>query len=226
MSGSIHEAEDLVRRLPDVAGCRIDADPDGDVFQVQVTTHGARPIEDVRADVVTVLATQAGIDVLEEQVQVEAVVPVPAAERELELEPLEVAARPRLVAVRSEATEERTVVEAELALGAETASGRAEARGSGSAPDLLAQACLDALEKLCGARVVFRLLGSRRSAVGDHDTVTVVVQESQGRESRTHVGAAAIDDDLARALAYAALAALNRRYGHILALPPRTYRIE
>jgi hypothetical protein len=226
MNGSIHEAEDLVRRLPDVAGCRIDADPEGNVFQVLVTTHGARPIDDVRADVLTVLATQAGLDVLEEQVQIEVVIPVPAAERELELEALEAASRPRLVAVRSETTDERTVVEAEIALGTDTAWGRAETRGSGSAADLLAQACLDALEKLCGARAVFRLVASRRSAVGDHEVVTVVVQESQGRESRMHVGAAALEDDLARALAYAALAALNRRYGRILAIPPRTYRIE
>jgi len=226
MNGSIHEAEDLVRRLPDVAGCRIDADPEGNVFLVQVTTHGARPTDDVRADVLTVLATQAGLDVLEEQVQIEAVLPIPAAERTLELEPLEAASRPRLVAVRTETTDERTVVEAELAIGTDSASGRAETRGSGSAPDLLAQACLDALEKLCGARAAFRLLGSHRSTVGDHDVVTVVVQESQGRETRTHVGAAALDDDLPRALAYAALAAVNRRFGRLLALPPRTYRIE
>ena len=75
MNGSIHEAEDLVRRLPDVAGCRIEADPAGNVFLVRVTTHGARRIEDVRADVVTLLGTEAGLDVLEEQVAV-AVAPV------------------------------------------------------------------------------------------------------------------------------------------------------
>jgi hypothetical protein len=228
MNGSLHEAEDLVRRLPDVIDCQIRTDEAGNVLDVQVTTGGKRPLDDVRAEALASLATRAGLDILEEQVAVVVAPPPPprAPEEEPELEELEVQWRPRLVAVRTSVDDEQSVVEAELALGNDSAVGRAATRGAASAPDLLAQACLDALEKLSGARVVFRLLASRRTAVGDEDVVTVIVQESRGRETRTHVGAAPLGDDPSRATAYAALAALNRRFGRILTFPPRTYRIE
>lgn len=237
MSGSIHQAEELVRRVADVAACRIEAEPDGTVVAVWVTTFGERAPADVRGDAVTVLATGLGLDVLEDQVRV-TVEPPPllppeaviadagAAEPEVELETLESPARPRLVAVRTSVDDENTTVDVELELGSDNAIGHAEARGPAPAPELVAQACLDALEKLCGGRVTLRLVATRRTTVGDRDVVNALVQESRGREARTHVGAARVDDDLPRAMAYAALAALNRRFGRILTLPPRIYRIE
>jgi len=237
MSGSIHQVEELVRRVADVAACRVEAEPDGTVVAVWVTTFGERSPADVRADIVTWLATELGLDVLEDQVRI-TVEPPPVLPPESvlgeddgpapepELEALEAAARPRLVAVRTTVDDERTTVEVEMGLGADSAYGHAAARGPAPAPELVAEACLDALEKLCGGRVSLRLLASRRTTVGDREIVTALVQEARGREARTHVGAARLEDDLPRALAYAALAALNRRVGRILALPPPLYRIE
>jgi hypothetical protein len=239
MSGSIHQAEELVRHVADVAACRIEAEPDGTVVAVWVTTFGERAPADVRADVVVVLATELGLDVLEDQVRVtveppQVLTPEPEVEVEveqepeveMELEPLETASRPRLIAVRSSFDDERSMAEVEIGLGSDTAFGQAEVRGAAPAPELVALATLDALEKLCGGRVTLRLVATRRTSVGDHDIVNVVVQESRGREARTHVGAARVGDDLPRALAYAALVALNRRFGRLLTLPPRVYRIE
>lgn len=233
-----HPAEEPVRRIPDVAACRIRTDQAGDVLAVHVTTHGARDAAAVLADVLTVLAAEAQLDVQPEEVHVvplaapEAQAAAAAPEPELEvladeeLEPLEVDTRARLVAVRTSSDDERSSVEAELALGDRSAVGHAESRGPGAAPDLLAQACLDALEKLVAARVVWRLAGMRRIAVGAASVVCVAVRESDGREERTLVGAARCDGDTARAAAYAALAAVNRRLGRILAAPPRQFRIE
>lgn len=222
MHGSLHAAEQLVAGIPDVRRCRIETDPAGDLLGIEVVTHGARAVEDVRAEVVARLATL-GVDVLEEQVQVQPErEPQPASE---DLETLEVEVRVRLAGIRTQVTSERNVAEVDLLFGDATIIGHAETRGAASAPDLLAQAVLDALERLCGGRVTLRLVGLRRMAVGEQDVVTVVVQESAGREVRFQVGAARMQDDLARAAADAALAAMNRRLGRILAVPGRTYRI-
>jgi hypothetical protein len=222
MGGSIHEAEKRVLRLEGVASCHLRTDESGGVVDVWVTTRGARSASDVRADVVAVLATEFGIDVLEEQVHVE---PAPEDVHPAVLEELEIEGRPRLVAVRAEISEESTQVEVELALGSETALGRASARGAARAPELLAEACLEALERLCAGRVAFRLVAVRREGVGPAEVVTAVVQEIDGREVRLHVGAARLEDDIGRAAAYATLQSLNRRFGRILALPPRQYRV-
>lgn len=222
---AIHEAEQLARRVPDVTACRIETDPDGGVQAVHVTTRGSRPPSAVAQDVASVLAAATSILVAAERVHVVALAePEPAADAALEL--LEFEGRMRFVAVHTSATMESSRVEVELALGAETALGHAEARGAGPAPELLAQACLDAVEKLCAARVSLRLVAVHRSTVGPVEVVSVVVQEADGREERLHVGASRIDGDLARATAYAALASLNRRLGRILAGPPKSYRIS
>ena len=93
------------------------------------------------------------------------------------------------------------------------------------APELVARACLEALAKLCGARVELRLAGVRRMTVGSEEVVSVIVLECAGRDERVHVGSARSDGDAGRAAAYAALSSMNRRIGRILAAPAKLYRI-
>jgi hypothetical protein len=230
-----HPAEESVRRIPDVAACRIRTDPSGDVLGVDVTIHGAREAGDVLADVLAVLSAAAGLDVQPEDVHVVTLGVPPGEAGSIEPEPeLEVLAdehlerlqRARLVAVRTSSDDERSNVEVDLALGPQSARGHAACRGPVAAPDLLAQACLDALEKLVAARVVWRLAGLRRVTVGDVTVVCVAVSETEGRVERRLVGAARHDGDTARAAAYAALGAVNRRLGRILSAPARQLRID
>jgi hypothetical protein len=132
----------------------------------------------------------------------------------------------RLVSVHVTFTEERSWADVELELGGTSARGHAEVHGAGNAPELVARACLEALGKLCGARVSLRLGGVRRLSIGSEEIVSVIVQEVAGREERVHVGSARSDGDAARAAGYAALASMNRRVGRILAGPPKLYRIS
>ena len=241
----IPEAELLIRRLPGVSGCRIRSDPAGRPTVVHVTVlAGSNPVE-LAAAVVTVLAAEAGLDVDPSQVQV---VSLPASGSETSslapavgasataapgasaetpvLEELEQDFRPRLVALNLMVTEERSVAEVELAQGPVSALGRAESRGAGSAPELLAEACLDALEKICGARVSLRLVASHVTRLGPADVCSVLVQETEGRTERLHVGACEVRGDASRAAAYAALDSMNRRLGRILVGPPVHYDIS
>lgn len=220
---SIQRAEELVRRLPDVSGCRIHTDPSGRPTTVHVTALAGSAPERVARDVVTVLAAEAGIDVDAAAVHV---VELPEEAPPIDLEPLEVEGRVRLVALGSSVSDERSIAEVELALGDRTALGRAEARGAGLAPELMAEASLDALEKLCASRVTLRLLGLRRAQVDDTEVVIVAVQECAGRDERRLVGAARFQGDFGRAAAYAALDALNRRLGRILVGPVRQFDIS
>jgi hypothetical protein len=137
------------------------------------------------------------------------------------LEELEVEGRIRLVAYQLRVDDVGTHAEVELELGAQVVRGMAQVRGGAPATDLLAQACLDALERLCHARVAFRLAGVQRAVLPTGDVVCVAVQEIDGRTSRVHNGIAPAGDDLARAAAYATLHALNRRFGRILTGPTR-----
>ncbi len=219
-----HEVEELVRRVPDVLACRLRTDETGAVVAMFVTASSARSATEVAVDVITVLAAEARLDVDLSRVHVTQL----GATEEAGLgglEELEHEVRPRLISVHTDTSAEWTRVEVELGLGMETAVGRAQCRGAGAAPELLAAAVLDSLEKLCGERVTLRLLSVERVTHGTHEIVSVVVQEADGRDARVHVGAARSDGDVARAAAYAALAAMNRRIGRILAGPSKHYRI-
>ncbi|HZM15958.1 MAG TPA: hypothetical protein VFE28_08155 [Candidatus Krumholzibacteria bacterium] len=260
---SISRAEALLRRLPQVTGCRIRADESGQPVAVLVTAAPGSNPQAVLADVITVLGAQAGLDVLDDQVHVVVlpgageqplpeveplagpdlapetlpeleVVPetvpefeaVPEAASALAVEPLESEGRLRLVAYGLQVSESRSTAQVELALAALTVRGEAQGHGAGETPELLAQACLDAVERICHGRVTLRLAGFRRVVVGGVELVGVVVQESWGREERLQTGAARISDDVGRAGAYAVLDSLNRRLGRILAAPPLDYQID
>jgi hypothetical protein len=147
-------------------------------------------------------------------------------EPEVILEELEQEGRVRLLAYNVRVSDEATIAEVELQLGDRTALGQAEARGAGMAPELLARACLDALERLLHGRVALRLAGFKPTQVAGEDIVCVLVQEAESRSERLLVGAARLGGDAARAGAYAALDALNRRIGRILASPPRDIEIR
>jgi hypothetical protein len=228
-----HQVEEVLRRNLDIAGCRVQTDADGEVVAVHVTTRGERAPEDVVADVVTVLAVEARLDIQPEQVHVAILGQGPAdplpggPEPELAvLEELEHEVRIRLTAVRTTTTEERSSVEVDLAMSeSESAVGYAEGRGSMLTLELVAGATLDAVEKLCGGRVSLRLAALHRTPAGAHDVIGVIVHEADGRDVRVHAGAAPSDGDLVRTAVYAALAAMNRRVGRILAGTPRSYRI-
>mgnify|MGYP001366384181 CR=1 FL=1 len=58
-----HEAEELVRRVPDVLACRLRTDESGAVVAVFVTAASARSASEIAVDVVTVLAAEARLDV-------------------------------------------------------------------------------------------------------------------------------------------------------------------
>jgi hypothetical protein len=220
---TIQQAESLVRRLPDVAACRIDVDAGGRVVAVHVMTMG-EPDPGLAADVATLLTTETPLQVDVSQVRVSGPESSPP-ESGAALEVLEHDGRVMLVAIRTHSTHESTRVEVDLELAGEITIGYAEARGGGAAPEILAQACLDALEKLCTGRVALRFVAMQQTTAGPLDLVTVVVQEAIGRDTRWLVGTARNDGDLSRAAAYAALDSFNRRLGRILALPPKTYRI-
>ena len=258
---SISRAEALLRRLPQVTGCRIRADESGLPVAVLVTAAPGSNPQAILADVITVLGAQAGLDVLDDQVHVvvlpeEGEPPLPEVEPlaepelapeslpELEVvpeavpeyevvpeatlavEPLEREGRLRLVAYGVQVSETRSTAQVELAFAAVTVRGEAQGHGAGETPELLAQACLDAVERICHGRVTLRLAGFRRFVVGGVELVGVVVQENWGREERLQTGAARSRDDLGRAGAYAVLDSMNRRLGRILAGPPLDYQID
>ncbi|MFQ5600631.1 MAG: hypothetical protein ACE5G2_08755 [Candidatus Krumholzibacteriia bacterium] len=223
---SIDTAEELVRLLPNVSSCRIRTDERGEPVVVMVTAVPGSIREEVLADVITVLGAQARLDVVEDQVRVVVLDKQPSEISDVVLEELEHESRARLVSYNTRVTDERSLAEAEVAHGARVALGRAEVRGAGTSPELLASACLDAVEKLCHGRVTLRLAGFQRTAVGGEDVVCVLVQETEGRTERLHVGAARVAGDASRAGAYAALDSMNRRLGRILAGPPQDYEID
>ena len=239
----LSQAEALVRRLPGVSACRILVDAEGRVAAVHVTAAAGASPAGVAADVVTVLAAEAGLDVDPGLVHV-AVLPAglpplgagapspaetrpePPAPAQVQLEELEQEVRPRILALNLMVTEERSLAEVELAQGSLSALGRAESRGAGTAPELMAQACLDALEKISGARVALRLVAWKLFGLGPAQVCCVLVQESEGRGERLLVGAAPVHGDPSRASAYAALDAVNRRLGRILVGPTPHYDIS
>lgn len=233
---SIQRAEQLLRLVPQVTGCRIRADADGQPVAVLVTAAPGSQPKAVLADVITVLGAQAGFDVMEDQVRVVVLDAEPAAAvpevtpepvSELVAEPLENEGRLRLLSYDTQVSEAGTTAHAELGWGPRaTAWGEAQSHGAGEVPELLAAACLDAIEKLCHGRVALRLAAFRRVVVGRFELACVVVQETSGRETRSLSGAARIGDDVARAAAYAALDGMNRRVGRILAAPAADYLID
>jgi len=223
MNESIHRAEALVRTLPDVAGCRIDADAAGRIVAVYVLPRTTPAPPTLAQDVAMFLATETELAIAPEQVRVEA--PSGEVVTPLALEELEYEGRVRLASVHVAFSEERSWAEVELDLGGTSSRGHAEAHGAGMAPELVARACLEALAKLCGARVELRLAGVRRMTVGSEEVVSVIVLECAGRDERVHVGSARSDGDAGRAAAYAALSSMNRRIGRILAAPAKLYRI-
>lgn len=237
---SIEQAEELLRLLPQVTGCRIRTDERGEPVAVLVTAAPGSQAHAVLADVLTVLGAQAGIDVLEDQIHVvvlEEDVPARAPRATPERSPddeipsmlvesLEYEGRVRLLSYATHVAEERTRAQVEIALGERPFWGEAESRGAGEVPELLAAACLDALERVCHGRVTLRLAAWKRASLGGSEIVAVRVQESWGRESRWLVGAAPVADDVARATALAVLDSMNRRLGRILAIPPLDFDIR
>jgi hypothetical protein len=216
----VSNAEDLVRRLLDVTACRIRTDEHGALVAVYVTARGNRPATEIVADVVTLLAAEARAEIDPSRVHVTVLPPLPEEAGMMVLEELEHEGRVRLHAIHTSVSDERTRVDVELVLGAASAVGHAEALGAGGVPELTAAAVLDGLDRLCAGRVTLRLLALHRSS----DVTSVVVLEADGREARTRVGAAR-GEDPARAAGYAALSALNRRLGRILASAPKHFRI-
>lgn len=223
---SEHEIEDLLRRVPDVEGCRVQADAAGVIAHVHVTTRGARAPGDVRADIANVIAAGAGQSVDPARIQI-TVIGAPPVDAEIAiLEELEHEVRIRLTGIRTHSSDETARVEVDLTMSpTESAVGYATAHGGVLTPDLFAAAALDAVERLVGGRVSLRVLALHRTSTGAYDVLSVTVQEFDGRDMRVHAGAARIDADAGRAAAYAALAALNRRIGRILTGPGRHYRI-
>jgi len=227
---SVTRAEELLRLLPQVTGCRIRVDEQGAPVAVLITAAPGSNAKAVLADVITVLGAEAGLDVLEDQVHVVVLEEQPSPEAEhaadWTVEPLEREGRLRLLSYSTHVREERTAAQVELGLDREVAFGEAQSRGAGEVPELLGRACLDAIERFGHGRVALRLMSLRRATVGSIEAVIVVVQETWGREERLHVGAARIGDDFARSVAYAVLDSMNRRLGRILASAPEDYEID
>ena len=67
---SFEKAEELVRRLPRVVSCRIHRRESGALHEVVVAARPGSTASEVVVDVVTVLGTQALLDIDEEQVHV------------------------------------------------------------------------------------------------------------------------------------------------------------
>ena len=216
------DAQQALLQVPGVVDCILSAD-EGAEPEVYLIAEPGRDRQQVLLAAMTVLA-QAGIDMEEEQVHV-TIEPNPQIS-DLVLEELEHEVRARLLSWNLRATEEQTLAEVELQHGDAVALGRAVSRGAGQAPELLAQACLDALELLIRGRVSLRLVGFARVTVGDHDIVNVVLQETAGRAERFLAGTALAADETGRAGAYAVLDAMNRRLGDILSGPSRDYDIR
>lgn len=223
---SEHDIEDLLRRVLDVEGCHVQANAAGVIETVHVTTRGARPAGDVRADIANVIAAARRQALDPHRIQI-TVIGTPPVHAEIAiLEELEHEVRIRLTGIRTHATDESAHVEVDLVMSpTESAVGYASAHGGVLAPDLFAAAALDAVERLVGGRVALRAIGLHRTSTGTHDVISVTVQEFDGREVRVHAGASRIESDAGRAAAYAALAAMNRRIGRILTGPGRHYRI-
>ncbi len=209
-------AEDRLRRLPGVVEARIQTDETGQPTAVHLRALEGEDASRLR-DQTAAACAAAGFVVTPGAIHI-------AFEPALEagaLEELEVEGRIRLVAYQLRVDDAGTHAEVELELGTQGTRGSAEARGGAPAKDLLAAACLDALERLCHARVAFRLAGVQRAVLPTGDVICVAVEEVDGRTSRVHTGIAPAGDDPARAAAYAALHALNRRFGRILTGPTR-----
>ena len=219
-------AEELVCLLPQVSGCRIRYDPSGAPLVVMVTAVPGTNPRALAADVITVLAAQARLDVLEDQIRVVTLDAQAARAPDAVLEEIEDEVRLQLVAYQTHVAQERTVAEIELACGDQILLGHAESRGAGTCPELLGDACLDAVEKLCHGRVTLRMRSFQRVHAGDREVVVVVVEETMGRTQLVHVGASVTAGDLGRAAAYAALDAVNRRLGRILTHPPSDYEVR
>jgi hypothetical protein len=216
------EAQQALLRIPGVVDAII-SDEDGQPAAVHVVALAGSESTQILLSVMTALA-QAGIDLEEERVHV-------TVERQPQttdavLEELEHEGRARLLSWNLQVTEERSLAEVELQHGRDVALGRATMPGAGQAPELLARACLDAIERLVLGRVSLRLVGFSRTLVGGNDVVSVVLQETQGRSERLLVGSALGGEETGRAGAYAVLDAVNRRLGVILASPPRDYDIR
>jgi len=219
---SFHEAQEALLHVPGIVDCIFSVE-DGVPTEVHVVAAPGSDAEAILVAAMTALAG-AGVDLEEERVHVN--VERTPQSSDLIVEELEHEVRARLLAWNLQVTEEQSLAEVELQHGADVALGRATARGAGGAPELLARACLDALEKLVLGRVALRLVGFGRVTVGEHDLVHVVLQETQGRTERILVGAALVGEETGRAGAYAVLDAMNRRLGAILASPTRDYDIR
>jgi len=215
-------AQKVLLQVPGVVDCILTAD-DAAPPEVHLVAEAGCDQQQILLAAMTALA-QVGIDMEEEQVHV-TIEPNPQIS-DLVLEELEHDVRARLLSWNLRATEEQTLAEVELQHGDNVALGRAMSRGMGQAPELLAQACLDALESLIRGRVSLRLVGFGRVTVGDHDVVNVILQETAGRSERFLAGTALTSDETGRAGAYAVLDAMNRRLGEILAGPSRDYDIS
>lgn len=216
MNDRIALAEDRLRRLPGVVEARIQTDAAGQPLAVHLRVRDGEDPTRVR-DQCEVACAAVGLVVDANAIHIAF---EPAAESGA-LEELEVEGRIRLLAYQIRVDDAATRAEVELELGNQRVRGTAHARGGAPATDLLAHACLDALERLCHARVALRLAGVQRAVLPTGDVVCVAVQEIDGRTSLVHTGIAPAGDDPARATAYAALHALNRRFGRILIGPVR-----
>ena len=215
------QVQEALLRVPGVVDCILSSE-EGMPLEVHLVAASGQDPQQVQLAAMTVLA-RLSLDVEQERLHV--TVERSPQVSELALEELEHEVRVHLLSWNLQVSEEKTLAEVELRHGEAVALGRATSRGAGQAPELLAQACLDALESLVGGRVSLRLLGFTRIAVGDHDVVNVVLQETTGRSERLLVGAALSGEETARAGAYAVLDAMNRRLGAILVGPSRHYSI-
>jgi len=216
MNDRVALAEDRLRRLPGVVEARIQTDASGRPVAVHLRALEGEDATRLR-DQCAAACAAAGFVVTPAAIHV-------AFEPAMEsgaLEELEVEGRIRLLAYQVRVSDVSANAEVELELGTQVTRGVAQARGGAPAIDLLAQACLDALERLCHGRVALRLAGVQRTMLPTGEVVCVAVQEIAGRTSRVHTGIAPAGDDLARATAYAALHAVNRRFGRILTGPVR-----
>jgi hypothetical protein len=221
MNDSHDLLEERLRRLPGVVAARIQTDASGIPISVQVHVSESSDRERLR-DQVVALFIESGIAWSPAQIHWTSIPDHVGAE----LEELEVEGRMRLIAYQVRVDDAVSQAEVELGFGTDHARGVARVRGGAPAPDLVAQACLDAIERLCYGRVTLRLAATQRLSMPTGEVVCVAVQEISGRTSRLHTGIAAAGDDPARAVAYAVLAACNRPFGRILAGPPRHFDIS
>lgn len=178
------EAQEALLRVPGVVDCILSAE-EGMPLEVHLVAASGQDGDQVQLAAMTVLA-RIGLEIEQEHLHV-------TVERspqisELVVEELEHEVRAHLLSWNLQVSEEQTLAEVELRQGDAVALGRATTRGAGQAPELLAKACLDALESLVGGRVSLRLVGFTRLAVGDHNVVNVVLQETTGRRERILVG--------------------------------------